>query len=68
MCVSRDSSNLPQTEEFIAARSTGPDSEPPRKRKRSRNRGSITPPVHLTLMSYPHTKDNAIQRTAPSPD
>eukprot|EP00983_Pelagomonas_calceolata_P065780 1148732-Pelagomonas_calceolata.AAC.4 len=38
----------PQTEEITATRPVEPDSEPPKKRKRSRHGTSITPPVHLT--------------------
>eukprot|EP00983_Pelagomonas_calceolata_P067679 1149568-Pelagomonas_calceolata.AAC.1 len=56
----------PQTEEVIATRSTEPDSEPPRKRKRSRHRASITPLAHPThnLLLYT-TQSNALPH---SPD
>eukprot|EP00983_Pelagomonas_calceolata_P037093 1136186-Pelagomonas_calceolata.AAC.1 len=56
----------PQTEEVAATKPTEPSSEPPRKRKYSRYRSSITPPVHLTHKLLL----NATQLNAPpsSPD
>eukprot|EP00983_Pelagomonas_calceolata_P041924 1138261-Pelagomonas_calceolata.AAC.2 len=56
----------PQTEEILATRSTEPDSEPPRKRKRSIYRASITHPVHRSNnLLLDTTQSNALP---PSPD
>eukprot|EP00983_Pelagomonas_calceolata_P068624 1150002-Pelagomonas_calceolata.AAC.1 len=56
----------PQTEKILPTRSTEPDSEPPKKRKSSRYRPSITPPVHLTHnLLLNTTQSNALP---PSPD
>eukprot|EP00983_Pelagomonas_calceolata_P069879 1150548-Pelagomonas_calceolata.AAC.1 len=49
----------PQTEEVIATRYTEPDSEPPRKRKYSRYRASITP-VHRIHNLLPNTTQSNV--------
>eukprot|EP00983_Pelagomonas_calceolata_P026995 848326-Pelagomonas_calceolata.AAC.1 len=57
---------FPQTEEVLATRSKEPNSEPPRKRKHSRYRASITPHVHLIhYLLLNRTQSNAL---TPSPD
>eukprot|EP00983_Pelagomonas_calceolata_P037111 1136200-Pelagomonas_calceolata.AAC.1 len=55
-----------KTEEVIATRSTEPNIDPPRKRKRSRYRARITPPVYPTHDVLLDTTQSNVQ--PPSPD